>query len=201
MRFPGNYISFFKADYTYLLLHTYLISLHIYCTYMLKMQNISFIMQIRILGVTFVVFFLQKTQLFFTMSYNAPLGFQFSLLSNQKIFFFKIPIVFMFKFDDEKKQVNHDYENSCPRLLLYIFYAYYNFRKIPTLFHSSHLLLFLICIFINFKSTSTDLVFSFFIYLIHRQLGIIQNRKYPLFLYLQESHFVLATLLKYIKNF
>ena len=107
----------------------------------------------------------------------------------------------MFKFDDDKKQVNHDYENSCPRLLLYIFYAYYNFRKIPTLFHSSHLLLFLICIFINFKSTSTDLVFSFFIYLIHRQLGIIQNRKYPLFLYLQESHFVLATLLKYIKNF
>ena len=128
-----------------------------------------------------VIFFIWKTQLFFTMSYNAPLGFQFSLLSNQKIFFFENSHCFHVPIWRRKKVgINHDYENSCPRLLLYIFYAYYNFRKNSyaiSLFPPTY-----ICIFINFKiiPIHTDLVFSFF-HIIHkcsmkqesvRQLGI-----------------------------
>ena len=88
------------------------------------------------------------------------------------------------------------------------------FVKIPTLFLSSRLPLFLICIFINFKiiPIHTDLVFSFF-HIIHkcsmkqesvRQLGICQCRKYRTIFkstVLLESHFALATLPKYIKIF
>ena len=41
MRFPGNYISFFKADYTYLLLHTYFY-LFTYLLY-LHAQNVEYL--------------------------------------------------------------------------------------------------------------------------------------------------------------